>query len=138
MDFHHSNGFNYVRAAIEQRLPIWMSRNGKHQLAANTSASAGLLFTWTDFTFFGDRYLNKLHLSGVGMSLTAGLRFEFFKYFFIQGQAQCGWSGLTNIQLMTVSNRGLPDQKDARGRQNISFMERSWAVGAYFPIGRKK
>lgn len=138
MDLHHSNGFNFVRVALEKRAPIWTSSNGNYELAFNGSISAGALFCWTDWTFMGDRYLNHLHLAGYGASTNIGFRFDFWKYFFVQAQAQFGLSNLPNIQLMTRSVSGNPDQKSAVGDQQILFMERAWMFGGYIPLIRKK
>jgi hypothetical protein len=130
MDFHHSDGFNFARVAIEQRLPIWMSKNGKHHFVMNGSASVGMMFPWTDWTFFGTHYRNKVHLAGYGISLSAGARFEFFKYFFFQGMLQAGMANMTDIMLQD-------DKKSSRGEQKIEFMERSWSLGGYIPINAK-
>jgi hypothetical protein len=129
MDYHHSDGFNFVRLAIEQRVPLWMSRNGKHTLAANGAASIGFMLPWTDWTFFGVHYRNKPHVAGYGFSLATGMRFEFFKHFFIQGNVQIGKTNLTDILLQ--------DHLDSRASQKIDFIERSWALGCYFPIKKK-
>ncbi|MFO0358913.1 MAG: hypothetical protein ACK50N_00295 [Flavobacteriales bacterium] len=129
MDYHHSDGFNFVRFAIEQRVPLWMSRNGKHMLAANGAASIGFMLPWTDWTFFGVHYRNKPHVAGYGFSLATGMRFEFFKHFFIQGNVQIGKTNLTDILLQ--------DHLDSRASQKIDFIERSWALGCYFPIKKK-
>lgn len=130
MDFHHSNGFNFVRLALEQRVPFWKSRSGKQELALNGALSAGAVVPWTDFTFFGDRHLNKLHLSGYGFSISAGFRYEFLKWFFIQANAQAGWTNLPDIMLQ--------DDLPSRADQKISFFERSFAVGGYIPFKRNK
>ncbi len=129
MNYHHSDGFNFVRAAIEQRVPIWQSRNKRHVLALNGVVSLGAMLPWTDFTFLGVNHRNKLHFAGYGASLHAGFRYEFFNHFFIQGHAQCGWSNLTDILL--------EDNLPSRASQKISFLERSWAFGGYIPIFKK-
>ncbi|MCC6599771.1 MAG: hypothetical protein IT223_03760, partial [Crocinitomicaceae bacterium] len=130
IDFHHSNGFNFVRAAIEQRIPFLQSPDKKHILAINGAVSLGVLVPWTDFTFFGQRYLNKLHLSGYGVSAGVGVRYEFFKWFFIQGNAQLGWTNLPDIMLQ--------DALPSRASQKITFFERSWAIGGYVPLYKNK
>jgi len=87
MDYHHSDGFNFVRLAIEQRLPFWSTCNGKITAAMNGSASLGAMIPWTDFTFFGTHHRNKLHVAGYGASLSAAFRIEFLQYLFLSGQA---------------------------------------------------
>lgn len=130
MDFHHSDGFNFLRLALEQRVPVYQSRNGNHLVALNGSVSLGALIPWTDFTFFGQNYRNRLHLSGYGTSAHLGLRYEFHKYFFLQIAAQLGWTNLPDIML--------EDDLPSRASQQIVFFERSWALGGYIPVKRQK
>lgn len=128
MDYHHSDGFNFIRLALEQRAPLFSSQNKKHVLAFNGSFSIGAVMPWTDFTFFGVHHRNKPHFAGYGLSLHAGLRYEFFKHFFLQVTAQSGWTNLTDIML--------EDDLPSRASQKIVFLERAWALGAYIPIRR--
>lgn len=130
MDFHHSDGFNFIRAAIEQRIPFYQSASGNHVFAMNASASLGALLPWTDFTFLGTNHRNRLHFAGYGASVHAGFRYEFFKYFFLQVAAQVGWSNLPDIML--------EDELPSRASQKIVFIERSWALGGYIPLKKQK
>jgi len=130
MNYHHSDGFNFIRVALEQRLPFFQSRNGKHVLAMNGSVSLGAMMPWTDFTFLGVNHRNKPHFAGYGASLHAGFRYEFFKYFFVQAMAQVGWSNLPDIML--------EDHLPSRAEQKITFIERSWALGGYIPVKKQK
>lgn len=130
MDYHHSNGFNFIRVALEQRLPFWTGFNGKLTAAMNASASVGAMLPWTDFTFFGSRHLNKLHLSGYGASLSAAFRIEWFQHFFLQLSAQAGWCNMPDIML--------EDNLPSRASQRITFLERSWSLGGYIPTFKKK
>ena len=130
MNYHHSDGFNFIRVALEQRIPFWQSANKNHVLAMNASASIGAFLPWTDFTFFGTQHRNKPHLAGYGASVHAGFRYEFFQYFFLQGTAQFGWSNLVDIML--------EDHLPSRAEQKITFIERAWAIGGYIPLQRKR
>ncbi|MEN9346939.1 MAG: hypothetical protein RLZZ77_450 [Bacteroidota bacterium] len=129
MNFHHSNGFNFVRASIEKRANIWGSKNGQHLLNVTGAASVGVMLPWTDFTFFGKNYPNWLHVAGYGFSAQSGFRYEFKKHFFVQVQGQIGWSNLPDILL--------EDEKPSRADQKIVFFQRSWAVGTYFGMPRR-
>jgi hypothetical protein len=130
MDYHHSDGFNYIRIGLEQRLPFWSSRNGKLTAAFFGGVSGGALMPWTDFTFFGERHRNKPHFAGYGVSMNSGFRLEFLNWFFIQMNAQAGWANLPDIML--------EDELPSRASQKISFFERSWAVGGYIPLVKSK
>jgi hypothetical protein len=126
MDYHHSDGFNFIRAALERRVPFLANRRRTFALAFNGAASVGIMLPWTDFTFFGERNRNWPHVAGYGLSLSAGLRFEFLRHFFFQLNAQSGWSNLTNVLL--------EGDKDSRAKQKIGFFERSMAIGGYIPL----
>jgi hypothetical protein len=129
MDYHHSDGFNFIRVALERRVPFWEAQNKKMMLTFSGCVSAGVMMPWTDFTFFGVNNPNKPHISGYGFSTSAAIRYEFFRYFFLQVNAQFGWSNLTDILL--------EDPLDSRAEQKIVFFERSFALGGYIPINVK-
>lgn len=130
MNYHHSDGFNFIRLALEQRIPFYQSRSQNHVFAMNGSVSLGAMMPWTDFTFLGEHHRNKPHFAGYGASIHAGFRYEFFKYFFLQVAAQVGWSNLPDIML--------EDHLPSRASQKITFIERSWALGGYIPVKKQK
>ena len=130
MDFHHSNGFNFVRLAAEYRTPLWVNKNGKGGLFMWSSASTGIMLPWTDFTFYGERWLNWLHVAGMGVSVSSGFRAEVGKHFFAQIGAQYGYAFMPNIILQ--------DGGKPRAKQTIEFFERSWAIGTYIGSCKKK
>jgi hypothetical protein len=129
MNFHHSDGFNFARLAIEQRVPFWQSKNGKHLLALTGTASLGLMVPWTDFTFFGTNYRNKPHIAGYGISLNTGFRYELGKYFYLDAQVQLGTCNMPDIMLQ--------DALPARADQKITWLQRNWSIGAYIPFKKK-
>lgn len=130
MDFHHSDGFNFVRASVEQQVPLWVPERGKVQLMMNGAASAGLMLPWTDFTFFGQHYRNKLHLAGYGISASAGFRLEFLNWLFVQFSMQTGFADMRDITIQ--------DHLPSRAQQKIVFFERSAAIGGYIPTGKRR
>lgn len=130
MDYHHSDGFNFIRVALEKRMPFYTSKNTKFSAAFNGAFSLGAVMPWTDFTFFGTRHRNKPHFAGYGASVHTGVRFEILKHLFIQVNAQVGWTNLTDIML--------EDHLPSRASQKISFIERSWALGCYIPWRKNK
>jgi hypothetical protein len=125
----HTDGFNFVRAAIERQDVIARSKNGKHGVCFTGALSIGAMFPWTDFTLFGERNRNFVHLAGYGASVHTGVRFEFFNYGFLQYASQLGWVNMPDIILEGKSQ--------ARASQKITFHERSIVAGAYIPIQRK-
>lgn len=126
MTMEHSDGFNFVRVGLDYHAPVWCGRNGKVKLDLVSGAFVGLMFPWTDFTFFGNHYRNRVHLSGYGVSATSGFRVYFFDHFFIHARAQYGWSNLTDITIM--------NELSARAQQQIVFFERSIMFGGQFKL----
>lgn len=123
----HTDGFNFVRASIERQDALYVSKNGKHGVCFTGALSLGMMFPWTDFTLFGERNRNFVHLAGYGASIHTGLRFEFFNYGFLQYTSQLGWVNMPDIILEGKSS--------ARADQKITFHERAIVAGAYIPIG---
>ncbi len=124
--FEHTNGFNFARLALERRVPIWSTWEGRVGLALNAGLSAGVIVPWTDMTFLGQNYANWLHVSGGGVSALLGARLELFQHLFIQYQAQYGYSWLPDIIIQ--------NEASSRANQNIQFFERSVVLGGYIPI----
>ena len=87
----------------------------------------GVMFPWTDVRLFGNYSRNWIHLSGYGFSTVSGWRVDFLKHFFIEAQAQYGWSHLSDVLLEGNS--------DARADQKIVFFERSLTLGGTFRLG---
>jgi hypothetical protein len=130
LQYEHSDGFNFVRAAIDRRELLWHSKQHHMRLAFVGGGSVGLLFPWTDFTFMGERYRNWIHLSGWGISGHLSARLEFFRHFFLQVEGQWGYTRLSDVILMNKS--------EARASQSIQFFERSITGGVYFRIFKPK
>ena len=125
----HTDGFNFVRLGVSLREVLYSSKNMKHHVAFYGGVNAGAMMPWTDFTLFGERNRNFVDLAGYGVSVSTGLRFEFFNYGFVQYSTQLGWSHMMDIVL--------EGNTEARGEQKITFIERSIVAGAYIPIGKK-
>ncbi|MEO0404517.1 MAG: hypothetical protein AAF193_06565, partial [Bacteroidota bacterium] len=128
LTMEHSDGFNYLRLGLDRRTEIYRTTNEKHSLSLMTGVSAGAMLPWTDFTLFGERNRNFVHCAGYGVSVNLGMRFEFFRYGFLQYQNQLGFAHMPGIILEGRSS--------ARGEQKVTFIERSLALGAYIPIGK--
>lgn len=139
MDFHHSNGMNYVRVQLEKRGTVFQFPKLKSRLDLYGGVGAGAVICWTDFTFLRQRYLNNLHFSGIGISAVYGARLVFNDRFFIQHGFQNGINFLFDIQLEKNEETGMaPDDAGARASQNIHYFERGVQVGYVFHVGRTK
>ena len=90
--YENSNGLNYIRLEFS-RIDQLFSLGVNKWFALSTSAGAGtgVILSISDFDFAGKKDSVITSLSGVGISTHAGLRFEFFKHFFIQPNVSAGF-----------------------------------------------
>ncbi|NQX92908.1 MAG: hypothetical protein HRT74_12440 [Flavobacteriales bacterium] len=128
LTIEHTDGFNFVRLGLDRRTEVYQPQSKKYCVSVLTGASIGAMMPWTDFTLFGSRNRNFVHLAGYGVSANLGIRFEFLKYGFLQYQNQLGFAHMPDIILEGRSS--------ARGEQKVTFIERSLALGAYIPLGK--
>lgn len=92
--FHYENsdGLNYLRFELTRTdLLISLGDKGQFGVSSNFGISAGSILSFNDFTFGGVKSRRTVSMSGYGVSAHAGLRMEFFKHFFIQGQFDGGF-----------------------------------------------
>ncbi len=83
--YQNTDGLNYVRLQLSRNLaPFEFARDGNFSINWLYGVSAGALISFTDFTFEGYRTERVNSLSGYGLSIHTGLRFIFFKHFFLQ------------------------------------------------------
>jgi hypothetical protein len=138
MDFHHSNGMNYIRVQLEKRGTIFQFPKIKSRIDLYGGLGTGAVICWTDFTFMRQRYLNNLHFSGIGISAVYGARFVINDCFFIQHGFQNGINYLFDIQLEKHAVANGTNDGGARASQTIHYFERGVQVGYTFKIGQKK
>ena len=118
-EFHYENsdGLNYLRFELTYTNQIFKPRNKDwFALSTNTGFSIGALLSYNDFTFAGESHSRTISLSGYGLSSHLGLRFEFFKYFFIQPNFGFGFH-----HQLKVRNR--PNDSSAYTRHAYGYYE---------------
>lgn len=130
--YENSNGLNYIRAEVT-RTDQWL-RLGKNDwfgLSTNVGVSAGALLTFNDFRFAGNDDRVTISLSGYGLSLNTGLRFEFFKHVFLQTNFNGGFHHLVKV-------KSRPDPaKQYYIKQKYGFVEGNVVLGLMFYIRSK-
>lgn len=83
--YQNTDGLNYVRLQLSRNLaPFPNFRDGNFAINWMYGVSTGAMVSFTDFTFEGYRSERISSISGYGLSLHTGLRFIFFKNFFLQ------------------------------------------------------
>ncbi len=103
--YQNTDGLNYVRVQLSRNLaPFPKFRDGNFAINWLYGLSAGALVSFTDFTFQGYRTERVGSMSGYGLSLHSGLRFIFFKNFFLQGNLAGGF--MHQLQAKTRTELG--------------------------------
>lgn len=126
----HTDGLNFVRAAIEKYVDFGQSRNGDFYTQVLLGASLGAAMPWSDAYVDNQRYTNRLHLAGWGLSGQMALRFHYKQLFFLQYQIQVGFISMSDILFM--------DDLPVRAAQDIRFLEQTISVGMQLPWKLKK
>lgn len=128
-DFHYenSNGMNYIRLELTKVRNIIRNRSDNFTLSYLLGISGGTLLSFNDFTFGGKKDVATVSLSGVGISGHAGMRFEFFKYVFLQTNVATGL-----MRQMNVRTRA--NEYSALAKQTFGYFEGSVVLGALFYI----
>lgn len=130
LKFEHTDGLNYIYAEIARYDDIssWfrIQNTDKFQINITEGIGAGVLFPKTNTTLLGkDRY-DQFHVSGFGVSLSAGLNLTFFKHFFIQGDLKGGYINMGNIR--TTHNSA------DSASQHFFYKQRVISLGGIFRV----
>lgn len=130
LQFEHTDGLNYVYAEIARYDDISslfnIQNTDKFQINMTEGVAAGILYPKTNTTLFDrDRY-DEFHVSGFGVSLSAGLNLTFFKHFYVQGDIKGGYINMGDIR--TTHNRR------ERASQYFFYGESVFNVGGIFRI----
>ncbi|WP_303316226.1 hypothetical protein Q4Q34_12425 [Flavivirga abyssicola] len=128
--FEHTNGLNYVYAEFSRFDDISsifnIQNTDKFQLNITEGIGAGVLYPKTNTTILQkDRY-DEFHLAGYGVSLSAGLNFTFFKYFFVQTDLRGGYINMPDIR--TTSNTA------ESASQYFFYLQRVISFGGIFRL----
>ncbi|MBD0830563.1 hypothetical protein [Aestuariibaculum sediminum] len=130
LKFEHTNGLNYVYAEIARFDDIssffGINNTDKFQINLTEGFAAGALVPKTNTTLLQkDRY-DEFHLSGYGVSATAGLHFLILKHFFIQTDLRGGYINMPDIR--TTSNTA------ESASQHFMFIQSVISIGWMFKI----
>ena len=128
-DFHYenSNGMNYIRVELTKVRNIVRNRRDNFTMSYLLGVSSGAILSFNDFTFGGKKDVATVSLSGIGLSGHAGMRFEFFKYVFLQTNVAAG-------VLKQISVRTRANEYNAIAKQTFGYVEGNIVLGAFFYI----
>lgn len=94
--FEHTNGNNYLMASIVKRKKLYTTKNGYLRISAIGKFGFGGLVPKTDSHIMGKNNDGPFQLSGWVTGLTADLRIDLFRYFFIEGSVKGCFANYTN------------------------------------------
>jgi hypothetical protein len=97
--FEHTNGNNYLIISLLKRVQLVQSHNGNHKLSANFRFGGGALIPKTDSYIMGKHNDGPFRLSGYVIGTGAALRYDFFKYFFIEPSFKLSFANYTDAKL---------------------------------------
>lgn len=124
LHFEHSDGANFLMLNFIKRQRLLVSNDKKHWLSGIVKIGAGPVIPRTEVTLFGENLNNKFHIAGYCMGLEAGLRYDAFKYVFIEYTAKGAFANYTNVLVID------------EGKANHHFwaFENILSLGFQFPI----
>ena len=103
--FEHTDGLNYVNVAYEYNLPLWVSDSNQHALSLVVGPGVGVLFPKSNVTLYGYAERNDdFKIAGFGVDGHAALSFDFYKYFFVRGEAKVGFIDMPWIATTSSSS----------------------------------
>ena len=124
----HTNGNNYAMLNLVKRQKLWVS---KHiQLSAIGKIGAGPLISYTISSVLGNNDDGYFHYHGLVAGLSAGLKLDLGRYFFVQTDLQGAWVNYTNTKL-GADHQGLSTQK-------FYSLQYSYSFGFRHPIHKSR
>ncbi|AKD57751.1 hypothetical protein [Spirosoma radiotolerans] len=122
----HTNGNNYLMLNLVKRQKLWHSKY--LDLSGIGKVGAGPLISYTISTVLGNNDEGYFHYHGVVAALSAGLKLDLFKYFFLQTNLQGAWVDYTNTKL-GADHQGL-------ATHHFYSLQYIYAFGFNYPIGK--
>src|SRR6478609_5242623 len=124
--FEHTNGNNYAMVSVVKRITFFQPANNKHSLSGIFTAGAGILVPKTDSRVLGNHNDGPFRYSGVVFGASAGIRYEFFKYFYLEPSIKGAFADYTNAKVYL------------QGRAQHHFFSAQYiaAAGIVYPLGK--
>lgn len=124
--FEHTNGNNYAMVSGVKRSTFFKPTSGKHKVSGLFSAGAGILVPKTDWYVFGNHNDGPFRYSGIVCVASAGLHYEFFKYFYFEPSSKGAFADYTNAKVYL----------QGRVKHHFFSVQYVFAAGINIPIGK--
>jgi hypothetical protein len=129
LHYENTNGLNYISVQLNNTTPRYETNDKKFAIHQRLGVGAGPVVTQTDFFWDGQQHHSEFGLTGFGMSVHTGVRFDFFNRFFLQSN----WSGGF---IMLPHNRTIQSAPDF-ARQKFAYGQWELLGGLIFFIPNK-
>ncbi len=118
LKFEHTDGLNYINAELRKSKRVL---GVKHfQSTFLFGGGVGMLLPKTNTTLLANPRYDAFHLAGYGVNGVMSLQLNFFKYFFVQGEAKMGFIHMPDIRTtMNASDRA--SQMFLYNQFNVNF-----------------
>lgn len=127
--YENSNGLNYIRAELT-RTDLLFKSGKSFAITSNASFGSGVLLSYNDFTFAGQKDMVTISLSGFALSGHAALRFEFWNLLFLRTGVSGGYMNQLNVKTR-------PDDASAYARHQYGYLQFDTALGFQFFVEPK-
>lgn len=123
----HSDGLNLLQANIERHDVL--ITNKEESMGISTLIGIGIItpMPWTNARIFGVGNDDRPHFTGIGTSVSGGLKFHFLSRIFILAQGQAGFLHLPGIVLTPIGG-------SERASQNIKYLQGMLVFGYTFRL----
>ena len=124
MHFQHTNGANFLMINLIKRQVLFASNNKKHWISGIAKVGAGIVIPRTVVNLFGEGSNNFWHIAGYCTGIETGLRYDAFKYVFLEYTAKGTFANY--IDVLTIGS----------GRANHHFLafENILVLGVQLPL----
>ena len=99
LKYEHTNGNNYLMVNAVKRFKLFHKERKYHKISFITKLGAGLLVPKTDSYLLGQHQDGPFRISGNVYGASVGLRYDFFKYFFIDFAAKGCFVNYNDVKL---------------------------------------
>ena len=121
----HTNGNNYVTANFVKAFSLMKKKSGVPSLTVMLKGGGGVLTPKTTSTVLGDFLDAPLNISGWVATASANLRYEFFRYFYLEVGTKGAFVDYTRAILA----------KEGRAKHTFFSVQYIGAAGITIPLG---
>jgi hypothetical protein len=127
--YENSNGLNYIRAELT-RTDLLMKVGKSFAITSNVSLGTGVLLSYNDLTFAGQKDMVTISLSGFALSSHAALKFEFWNLLFLRTGVSGGYMNQLHVKTR-------PDDASAFARHQYGYLLLDTSLGFQFFVQPK-